>query len=158
MSRIRDLRVGTKLLVAFSGLCLLLVAVAAVASTNLSAAQNRFGDLYHAHLKSTAAIGDVATEFVQVRLDGTGYVLGQTAADMATTDKKLADSDAALDAAWARYTHGRPAASSADRTALSDLIGQYRQVRQQAFVIGKKHEYVAYLAYRAKYIAPVSKK
>ena len=83
MSRIRDLRVGTKLTAAFFGLCLLLIAVAAVASVSLSSAQSRFSDLYHAHLKSTAAIGDVATQFVQVRLDGTGYVLGQTPADFA---------------------------------------------------------------------------
>jgi methyl-accepting chemotaxis protein len=158
MTRIRDLRVGTKLLAAFAGLCLLLVAVAAVASANLSSAQSRFSDLYHAHLKSTAAIGDVATQFVQVRLDGTGYVLGQTAADVTTTDQQLAASDAALDAAWNSYTKGRPASTDAQRTALWQLIGQYRQARQQIFEIGKKHQYAAYLAYRAKYIAPVSKK
>jgi len=158
MSRIRDLRVGTKLLAAFFGLCLLLIAVAAVASASLSSAQTRFGDLYHAHLKSTAAIGDVATEFVQVRLDGTGYVLGQTAEDVVATDKQLAASDAALDAAWATYTKGHPSAGASERAAMWDLIGQYRQVRTQAFEIGKKHQYEAYLAYRTKHIAPVSKK
>src|SRR3954471_8374562 len=108
MSILRNLRVGTKLLVAFGALCLLLVAVVAMAVSNLSASQDRFKGLYDHDYQAAKSLGDVEALFIQMRLDTTSYATTATNAEIAALSDTVKATDAAMDEAWRRYQSDGP--------------------------------------------------
>src|SRR4051794_19244982 len=158
MSILRNLRVSTKLLVAFGALCLLLVAVVAMAVSNLTASQDRFKGLYNHDYQAAKSLGDVESLFIQMRLDTTSFAVTANNAEIAAASDTVKSTDAAMDDAWKRYQSDHPTASAADQNTVWNLVTQYRTLRVQAIHLAEQHRIAEFVAYRKSFILPVAKK
>ncbi|WP_380174414.1 Tar ligand binding domain-containing protein [Kineococcus sp. DHX-1] len=66
LTRMRDLKVSSKLFAGFGVVCVLLVTLIVLGSTRLAAAQANLDDLYSSSMASVSAVDDVKVNFLQM--------------------------------------------------------------------------------------------
>ncbi|UQU67908.1 methyl-accepting chemotaxis protein [Couchioplanes caeruleus] len=124
----RDLPIAWKLrlLALVSGA--LLIAVGVLGIVQLGTTQQRLQELYSTNLHDVRLLGEVSTNYKQVRLDMRGMALAKVGAD---SDKAAAGFDAsaaALDRAWNSYTGGPQSLDNADEESFQKSWDAYKKL------------------------------
>ena len=91
MSRLRDLRVATKMAIAFATVCVLLLVVVVLALTRLSSSQSRLDAMYTKTQASVSAIGDVRLAAMQLRLSTANVAITDAPEEVVAARAKLAE-------------------------------------------------------------------
>ncbi len=134
MSWFRDLRVAAKLLVSFSVVCALTVAVGVVGILRLTATNDRTEDMYQSNLLAVAYAGDVKADLAFIRFQLLNMLVAQTAAAKTKAQDQISQLDADLDKQWAAYQATGIAGREDQVDAFTDGLATYRTVRDQQLI------------------------
>ena len=130
MSRLRDLRVASKLFAGFTVVVLLIVAVGAVGFVSLRSAQHRLEAMYANSVVSVSTLQEVETDFVQSLKSLDDLVIAADDSHTADATRGLQTADAALSAHWKAYLATRPAQSQAQLDAFDTALADYLTARK----------------------------
>ncbi|MEV4701958.1 methyl-accepting chemotaxis protein [Actinoplanes sp. NPDC049316] len=124
----RDLPIAWKLrvLAALSGVLLLAVGVLGI--VQLGNSQQRLQQLYGSNLHDVRVLGDVATNYKQVRLDLRKMAMAKVGAESEQAATTLDASIARLDQSWNGYTGGPQSLDNADQKSFQASWDSYRKL------------------------------
>jgi methyl-accepting chemotaxis protein len=129
MSRLRDLRVASKLFAGFTVVVVLLVTVGVVGFVGLRAAQHRLEDMYGNSVVSVSSLQRVQTDFVQSLKSLDDLVIADDETHTATATDDLKTADAALAADWKAYLGTHPAQTGAQLARFDTTLSSYLSAR-----------------------------
>uniref|UniRef100_UPI003D7DC57A MCP four helix bundle domain-containing protein n=1 Tax=Kineococcus sp. SYSU DK006 TaxID=3383127 RepID=UPI003D7DC57A len=156
LTRLRDVKVASKLFAGFGVVCLLLAVVVAVGINRLQTAQANLHVVSTSGVASVDTIGDVRSAYLQVRMDITNAALATSPQAVDDSLKAMTATDAALDEAWQQYLASSPGSPAADRDTFEQELAEYRSVREQLVTLAEADDRDGYIAYRASTVAPVA--
>ncbi|WP_432505013.1 methyl-accepting chemotaxis protein [Kineococcus arenarius] len=148
---------ASKLFAGFGVVCLLLAVVVGVGISRLQSSQANLQRLSSTGMASVQSIGEVKASFLQLRLDITSAALPSTAEQTAQQLQAMTATDEVYDQAWAAYLATSPAAAAAERSAVEDLMQQYRTSREILVTAATNKDIDAYVAERDSTTAPIAK-
>jgi methyl-accepting chemotaxis protein len=129
--RWRDLSVRSKLVMAFSLVCMFMVVVGYGGITQLQSSQARVRSMYYDVAQSLLTANQIDAKFQAVKVDLLTVAVSQTAADIAAAQAKMAADDRTLDAAVTAYQATGPANPALVAKLAAD-IATYRTERAPA--------------------------
>ncbi|WP_432546570.1 methyl-accepting chemotaxis protein [Kineococcus sp. SYSU DK004] len=156
LSRLRDLRVATKLFAGFGVVCLLLTAVVALGIVKLGTSQRTLEAMAVNGLGSVQNVELVRADYVQTRLDLANLVMVEGADEIAKAEAKIVETDEALDQAWAAYLASQPAAPAAERDRFAGLLADYRQGREALIPLAVAGDTQGFIEKRAATTTPIA--
>ncbi|NAZ80700.1 HAMP domain-containing protein [Kineococcus sp. R8] len=156
-SRLRDLRVASKLFASFGIVCVLLAAVIGLGVVRLGQSQAALDTMTTSGVASVTSIGQVRASFIQLRLDLANIAMSPNAEERAKATETLAADDAVVDAAWAEYLTTNPGTTPAQRQVFVDALATYRTGRETMLPFARAGDVAGFYAQRAKVANAVSK-
>ncbi|MEW1960746.1 MCP four helix bundle domain-containing protein, partial [Kineococcus sp. NPDC059986] len=158
LTRLRDLRVATKLTAGFGVVCVLLVVLIVVAATRLANAQSNLDDLYSSSMASVSAVDDVKANFLQMNQDLPDIALAQDDAATSAAEQSLTRDDQGSEKAWTTYEASASGASASLRATARDLLDQQDRARPDAIALATLDDPTQFIAYRAQNLTPLTAK
>jgi methyl-accepting chemotaxis protein len=125
-SGFRDLPVAWKLRGLASVVCVLLIAVGLVGMIQLGNTQNRLAQLYNSNLHDVRLLGEVATDYKDVRLKLRSVALATTSADTNTAVTAVDAAVTFLDQTWSTFSNGF--AGDSDQQAFATNWAAYKKL------------------------------
>ncbi|WP_432519859.1 methyl-accepting chemotaxis protein [Kineococcus sp. SYSU DK006] len=156
LTRLRDLKVATKLFAGFGVVCLLLAVVVAVGIQRLQFSQANLETLTGNGMRSMQAVGDVRTAYLQLRQDVSNAALTPDAAGTEKALATLAADDDAYDQAWQAYLDTHPHSSQDQRDELVGILEEYRTARERLIALARANDVAGFIAYRDSTTLPLT--
>ncbi|WP_369054510.1 methyl-accepting chemotaxis protein [Kineococcus terrestris] len=156
LSRLRDLRVATKLFAGFGVVCLLMVAVVALGIAKLGTSQRTLETMATSGLVSVQSVELARADFVQLRLDLANLVMVTGPEEIAKAEAKIDETDELVDEAWAAYLASSPSAPAAERDRFAGLLADYRQAREALIPLAEAGDIQGFIELRAETTSPIS--
>ena len=153
-----NMRTARKLLLSFSVMAILLIAVGALGITRLATANADLEALSAHNLSATDDLGAANSGFQKMRYAAIGVGIGTDPAVKEAAKAKIPDVDVLVDDAWASYLKSTdiPEGQTLQATFEQDLA-QYRKVRDEQLVpLAMAGDIEGFLALRDKTFAPLA--
>ncbi|MFB9376404.1 methyl-accepting chemotaxis protein [Kineococcus gynurae] len=132
MSRLNDLRVVSKLAVAFGLVLALMAGLSVFSAVQLNAGAQRLQSLYSKELLAVKSVGQVNFYFTRITKSLSDLPLAAGDADAtAKVQAAMAADDASLDSAFAEWRKHDPAIGAAAVAEMADDVTQYRAARDE---------------------------
>ncbi|WP_432484973.1 MCP four helix bundle domain-containing protein, partial [Kineococcus esterisolvens] len=157
LTRLRDLKIASKLFAGFGVVCLLLAVVVGVGISRLENSQANLKALSTNGVASVQAIGQAKAAFLQLRVDITSAALPSTPEQTATQLQNMAAHDEVYDQAWQDYLASSPTAGAEERGTVEELLVQYRTTREDLVSAATNKDIDAYVAARDANVAPLAR-
>ncbi|WP_337062635.1 methyl-accepting chemotaxis protein [Kineococcus sp. G2] len=156
LTRLRDLKVASKLFAGFGVVCLLLAVVVGVGITRLQSSQANLEKLSSLGVASVESVGKVRALFLQGRMDITNAALVTTPADVSDSLDAMYATDGKIDEAWEALEQTASPESAEERAAFEEKLSEYRSSREQLVAFAQAGDVDGYTAYRSSDVAPLA--
>ncbi|MEW1959684.1 methyl-accepting chemotaxis protein [Kineococcus sp. NPDC059986] len=158
ISRLRDLRVASKLFAGFGVVCLLLLIITALALSRLGAAQDNLNTLSVSGVASVDGVDKVQTAFGLVREDLANSALSPDDTTSAAANQKLSSDQDALDAAWTAYLKTYPGSTTTQQNTYTSALADYRSAAKALQPFADANDLAGFVAQRASAVDPTAAK
>ncbi|ABS02490.1 methyl-accepting chemotaxis protein [Kineococcus radiotolerans] len=155
MSKLRDLKVASKLFAGFGVVCLLLAVIVAIGISRLGSSQANLSLMSTSGIASVQTVGAAKVAFLNLRMDLANTALSQPA-DVEKAVQKIIADDAKYDEAWKAYLASSPGASEAERAKVEDAIATYRSNREQVLPFAEAGDLAGFVKARTELTVPPS--
>ncbi|SNY61198.1 methyl-accepting chemotaxis protein [Paractinoplanes atraurantiacus] len=125
----RDLPIAWKLRGLAGVVCVLLIVIGAVGIYQLSQTQNRLSHLYNSNLHDVRLLGEISTDYTDVRLKLRNVAMASGAAATDTAVDNFDNSMAALDQVWGEFAGSAP--GDADAESFATNWASYKKIAEE---------------------------